>query len=589
MMLNKARQVLQKFYGYEDFRPGQKKVVESLLNRNDTVAIMPTGAGKSICFQIPALLFEGVTLVISPLISLMKDQVDSLRQLGIAAVYINSSVSKAQLYKDLQDISAGFYKIIYIAPERLTSEYLPDSFKNLNISMVAVDEAHCLSQWGHDFRPSYRNILNFTNSLRIKPIISAFTATATPEVKTDIINLLGLKQPNIFVTGFDRPNLYFSVLRGEVKDKFVIDYVKKHQDEAGIIYVGTRKDVDALQVLLEIKGIKAGRYHAGMTDEERNQMQEDFLYDNLSVMVATNAFGMGIDKPNVRYVIHYNMPKNMEAYYQEAGRAGRDGLSGNCILLYSPQDTQLQKFLISKSTESEIRQQLEYKRLQSMVDYCHTPQCLRAFILHYFGEFDVEEHCDNCSNCKLEGELIDITIDAQKVLSCVYRMHERFGVKMIAEVLKGSKSAKVKQFNFERLSTYGLMKERKLKDISDLILRLSAMQYLDITESQYPVVTLNELSWQVLRGQKKVWQKMVIVKKAKAKGELFEALRSLRKELATKEKLPPYMIFSDATLTQMATDKPTDLELMKNIRGVGEFKLQKYGEEFLTVIKSYIS
>ena len=589
MMLNKARQILQKFYGYEDFRPGQKKVVESLLNKNDTVAIMPTGAGKSICFQIPALLFEGVTLVISPLISLMKDQVDSLRQLGIAAVYINSSVSKAQLYKDLQDISAGFYKIIYIAPERLTSEYLPNSFKNLNISMVAVDEAHCLSQWGHDFRPSYRNILNFTNSLRIKPIISAFTATATPEVKTDIINLLGLKQPNVFVTGFDRPNLYFSVLRGEVKDKFVIDYVKKHQDEAGIIYVGTRKDVDALQVLLEIKGIKAGRYHAGMTDEERNQMQEDFLYDNLSVMVATNAFGMGIDKPNVRYVIHYNMPKNMEAYYQEAGRAGRDGLSGNCILLYSPQDTQLQKFLISKSTESEIRQQLEYKRLQSMVDYCHTPQCLRAFILHYFGEFDVEEHCDNCSNCKLEGELIDITIDAQKVLSCVYRMHERFGVKMIAEVLKGSKSAKIKQFNFERLSTYGLMKERKLKDISDLILRLSAMQYLDITESQYPVVTLNELSWQVLRGQKKVWQKMVIVKKAKAKGELFEALRSLRKELATKEKLPPYMIFSDATLTQMATDKPTDLELMKNIRGVGEFKLQKYGEEFLTVIKSYIS
>lgn len=588
-MLNKARQILQKFYGYEDFRPGQKKVVESLLNKNDTVAIMPTGAGKSICFQIPALLFEGVTLVISPLISLMKDQVDSLRQLGIAAVYINSSVSKAQLYKDLQDISAGFYKIIYIAPERLTSEYLPDSFKNLNISMVAVDEAHCLSQWGHDFRPSYRNILNFTNSLRIKPIISAFTATATPEVKTDIINLLGLKQPNVFVTGFDRPNLYFSVLRGEVKDKFVIDYVKKHQDEAGIIYVGTRKDVDALQVLLEIKGIKAGRYHAGMTDEERNQMQEDFLYDNLSVMVATNAFGMGIDKPNVRYVIHYNMPKNMEAYYQEAGRAGRDGLSGNCILLYSPQDTQLQKFLISKSTESEIRQQLEYKRLQSMVDYCHTPQCLRAFILHYFGEFDVEEHCDNCSNCKSEGELIDITIDAQKVLSCVYRMHERFGVKMIAEVLKGSKSAKIKQFNFERLSTYGLMKERKLKDISDLILRLSAMQYLDITESQYPVVTLNELSWQVLRGQKKVWQKMVIVKKAKAKGELFEALRSLRKELATKEKLPPYMIFSDATLTQMATDKPTDLELMKNIRGVGEFKLQKYGEEFLTVIKSYIS
>lgn len=587
MMNNKAREILKKFYGYDDFRKGQKQVVESLLSGNDTVAIMPTGAGKSICFQIPALIFSGVTLVISPLISLMKDQVDSLREQGIAAVYINSSISRAQLNENLRDIAAGYYKIIYIAPERLTPEYLPESFNHLDISMIAIDEAHCLSQWGHDFRPSYRNILSFTNSLIKRPLISAFTATATPEVKDDIIKLLGLNNPAVFVTGFDRPNLYFSVLRGEDKDKFIVDYVQKHLNEAGIIYAGTRKDVEAIQALLTIKGIKAGRYHAGLSDEERNRAQDDFLYDNTSVIVATNAFGMGIDKPNVRYVIHYNMPRNIEAYYQEAGRAGRDGLNGECILLYSSRDTQLQKYLISESVESEVRQQIEYGKLQAMVDYCHTPLCLRAFIMQYFGEIDVPNVCDNCSNCKADGELMDITIDAQKVLSCVYRMHQRFGVKLVAEVLKGSKSSKMEQFEFTRLSTYALMKERTLKQISDLILRLAAMQYLTLTESQYPVVQLNDLSWRVLRGQQKVWQKMVVVKQAKVQSDLFEALRKLRREIATKEQKPPYMIFSDATLTQMASIKPSSLRAMRNIKGVGIFKLNKYGDRFLEAIKQY--
>lgn len=584
-------EILKHYFGYDTFRDGQEKLIGAILEGRDVLGIMPTGAGKSLCYQIPALMMGGITLVVSPLISLMKDQVSNLNQAGILAAYLNSSLTPGQYRKVLELARTGRYPIIYVAPERLvTEDFLRFALDpQVNISMVAVDEAHCVSQWGQDFRPSYLKIVDFIKRLPKRPVVSAFTATATAEVRDDIIDILMLQEPEVLTTGFDRTNLYFGVQTPKDRYQALVELLEQHKAESGIVYCLTRKIVEEVCEKLIKEGFSVTRYHAGLSDAERKHNQEEFIYDNVRIMVATNAFGMGIDKSNVRFVIHYNMPKNMEAYYQEAGRAGRDGLSGNCILLYSPQDTQLQKFLISKSTESEIRQQLEYKRLQSMVDYCHTPQCLRAFILHYFGEFDVEEHCDNCSNCKLEGELIDITIDAQKVLSCVYRMHERFGVKMIAEVLKGSKSAKVKQFNFERLSTYGLMKERKLKDISDLILRLSAMQYLDITESQYPVVTLNELSWQVLRGQKKVWQKMVIVKKAKAKGELFEALRSLRKELATKEKLPPYMIFSDATLTQMATDKPTDLELMKNIRGVGEFKLQKYGEEFLTVIKSYIS
>ncbi|MCT4604922.1 MAG: DNA helicase RecQ [Marinisporobacter sp.] len=584
-----AQKILKKYYGYETFREGQEKIIKSILDGKDTFAIMPTGAGKSICFQIPSLLLDGLTLVISPLISLMKDQVDALKGNGIKATYINSSLTAREVRERIENAKNGVYTLLYVAPERLESEGFCHLLKNLQISLVAVDEAHCVSQWGHDFRPSYGRIAPFIKTLSHRPIVTAFTATATKEVKEDIINLLGFESPSIYVTGFDRKNLSFSVMRGANKKDFILDYVKYNKDEVGIIYAATRKEVENIYENLRKKGYAVGKYHAGLSGDERKERQEAFIYDDIHIMVATNAFGMGIDKSNVRYVIHYNIPKNMEAYYQEAGRAGRDGEASQCILLFSPQDVLLQKYLIEQNNLSEEREKNEYRKLQEMVDYCHTSKCLRKYILEYFGEEKVGDTCHNCSNCKDDSELMDRTIEAQKIFSCIYRMKEKYGTSLVAQVLRGSKNKKVLGFGFHGLSTYGIMKEYTEKEIKDMMNILIAEGYLHLTEGQYPVVRLGKKSVGVLKNKEKVLQK---IQKRKEEviidHSLFEVLRKLRKEISTREKVPPYIVFSDSTLRQMSEYYPIDEEAMLRIKGVGEEKLKKYGDEFLRIIKSYV-
>ncbi|TGE30931.1 DNA helicase RecQ [Desulfosporosinus sp. Sb-LF] len=589
-MIEKALGVLRRYFGYTHFRDGQQKVIESLLLGTDTLAIMPTGAGKSLAYQIPALLFQGTTLVISPLISLMKDQVDALQQYGVPATFINSSLSLKEVRSRIERAERGDYKLLYIAPERLESESFRSLLGSLHVSFLAIDEAHCVSQWGHDFRPSYLQLGPFLKSLSNRPLIGAFTATATEEVRVDIIQNLGLSDPNVFVSGFDRPNLTFATLRGENKKVFVLDYVKAHTDQAGIIYAGTRKEVDNLQAVLIKNGLKAGKYHAGMKDEDRQKSQEDFLFDERTVMVATNAFGMGIDKSNVRYVIHYNMPKNMEAYYQEAGRAGRDGEPGECLLLFSPQDVVLQRYLIEQTIFQPDRKMNELKKLQGMVDYCHTPRCLRKTILEYFGEENIQEECSNCSNCNDEREIVDITVEAQKIFSCIYRMRERYGIGMVADVLRGSRNKKILELRFDELTTHGIMREVSLQEIKDRINYLIAENYLQLSNGEYPVVKLLPNAVLVIKGEAKVRQKVSLLPSRKETEEvsLFDRLRALRREIAQRENLPPYMIFADSTLREMAQVCPNDRQAMIRISGVGERKLEKYGDDFLAGIQSFI-
>ncbi|CAG7635560.1 ATP-dependent DNA helicase RecQ [Paenibacillus solanacearum] len=584
-----ARELLKKYYGYPDFRDGQKQVIASIVEGRDTLGIMPTGGGKSICYQIPALLMSGTTIVVSPLISLMKDQVDGLDSIGVPATYINSSLSYAQVETRIRKAARGEYKLLYVAPERLESERFLDLLSELTVPMIAVDEAHCVSQWGHDFRPSYMRVSQLVDHLPQRPLLAAFTATATDQVRDDIVKHLRLREPGVYVTGFARENLSFAVVKGENKRDVLTSTIREHRGDAGIVYAATRKEVDQLCDYLRRQGVAAGKYHAGMSDKERAEAQEQFLYDEVRVMVASNAFGMGIDKSNVRYVVHYNMPKNMEAYYQEAGRAGRDGEPSECTLLFSPQDIHIQKFLIEQSVSDPERQAQEYRRLQQMADYCHTPQCLQRYIVRYFGG-ETGSDCGQCSNCSSPDlQLTDITLEAQQIFSCVRRMRERFGMTLVASVLKGSRNKKVLELGFDELSTYGLMKQRTEKDIVDLIQLLVAEGYLQLTEGKYPVLRLTPKAGAVLAGTERVEQR-VRMKPAETsiqdvEAELFDALRKLRSEIAKREGIPPYIVFPDSTLREMCGVKPTNPAAMLKIKGVGEAKFFKYGAYFIDFFK----
>lgn len=606
-----ALETLKTYFGYDTFREGQEKIVEAILANRDVLAIMPTGAGKSICYQIPALMLPGITLVISPLISLMQDQVKALNDAGIHAAFINSSLTENQISKALYLATSGRYKIIYVAPERLENYEFLEFARNVEISMVTVDEAHCISQWGQDFRPSYLKIVEFIKNLPKRPIVSAFTATATEEVKNDILCTLSLADPEVVITGFDRKNLYYSVENIRRKDEFIMEYIEKHPTESGIIYCATRKNVDNLFELLFKRGVSVTRYHAGLTNETRKKNQDDFIYDRTPVIIATNAFGMGIDKSNVRYVIHYNMPQSMENYYQEAGRAGRDGENSQCILLFSLQDVMIDRMLLDNKDFSDVDEEDEYlirqrdiRRLQTMEGYCKTTGCLRNYILEYFGE-KTSGPCDNCGNCHREYHEVDMTAEAKWVVNCVAETRGRYGLTIVLGTLMGAKRARLRELRTEQYKSYGALSGHSEAELRTLISQMTEMGYLYQTQEKYSVLKLGNITplkdeniRVIMRtyeekepDKKKKIQKTVRKRSTDALTsagyDLFEILRKLRLEIAKEESMPPYIIFSDKTLIDMCVKKPSDEEEMLNVSGVGANKLKKYGQRFLEEIQKF--
>lgn len=606
---NTPEEALKDLFGYDTFRPGQKPIIDSILSGRDTFAVMPTGAGKSLCYQIPAMLLQGITIVVSPLISLMQDQVKALNDAGISAAFINSALSESAFFETVSRAKQGMYKLIYVAPERLVTEGFLNLAKEVPISMITVDEAHCISQWGQDFRPSYTKIVEFVNLLEKRPIISAFTATATEAVREDIICTLGLDNPYTMVTGFDRENLFFQVDKPKSKEQYIVDYIAKHPDESGIIYCATRKNVDSVYALLKEKGVSVAKYHAGMSAADRKQMQEDFVFDYTSIVVATNAFGMGIDKSNVRFVIHYNMPQSMENYYQEAGRAGRDGLDSKCILLFSPQDIVINRFLLEHKEMADIDpadretiKERDAKRLQVMERYCYTTECLRNYILKYFGE-NPSKPCEDCGNCLREFETLDMTEEAKKIINCVFEAKGRYGKTIIIDTVAGAKTARLEEIGATGYKSYGVLASSNRKLLRRLLEQMVMEGYLVVGD--YQVIKLGDISalkdadTKVLvkiTDEDKLPEKAAKPKK-KAKGtesltsagfQLFDKLRALRLEIAREEKMPPYIVFSDKTLIDMAAKMPSNKEEMMNVSGVGENKFAKYGERFLSVIKETV-
>lgn len=601
---DRALQLLQTYFGYTSFRPAQEAPVESLLKNEDVVAIMPTGAGKSICFQIPALCKSGLTVVFSPLISLMKDQVDGLVDQNIPAALINSTLTQTEFNKTMYDVRSGTIKLLYIAPERLGSNFFCNVLRSMPISQVIVDEAHCISQWGHDFRPSYRLIGDWLASLPKRPVVGAFTATATKAVENDIKTLLGLDHANVYVTGFDRPNLSFSVVRTPKRMDYVVDYVRRHSHENGIIYCSTRKDVERVYDNLTRAGIQTGYYHAGLSDEMRKDMQNKYAFDQLQVMVATNAFGMGIDKSNVRYVLHYQMSRNMESYYQEAGRAGRDGAPAECILLYSGQDVRVHKYLIEQGHLEPQREQVELRKLQSMIDYCFCSTCLRKYMLAYFGEIVPWLECSNCSSCNTKGERVNVTKEAKAIFRAIIATEERYGASMISSIVRGERTDRITRAGLDALSVFGYLSDVGDKEIKGLIQQFVASGYLRSSMGKYPVLSVTAGAEEVLAGHKEVEEirQEVIVPSRKTKksasisrsevprsgsGGLFEHLRQHRKQLASQLSVPPYIIFPDTVLIDLANIRPKTLGEFGNIKGVGEAKLKKYGLSFLEAISQY--